>query len=307
MPPAARNDFPSRVEIVEVGLRDGLQRETMLVAAEQKIALINALVAAGLKRIQVTSFVHPRLVPQMADAEEVCAMLTSYPDVQYSGLALNLRGVDRAQQAGIKYIDMSVSASNAHSLRNANRNIQEALAEYDTMVDRARSYDMIIRGGIQCAFGYQEPADVDTQTVISIADHFLNDLGVDELALADSSGLANPSQLENLLELIVPNAGEIPIILHLHDTRGMGLANVLVAIQSGIHIFDTALGGLGGCPFIDGAAGNIATEDTINMLHQMGIRTGIDIEKLAVIARDLENLLGKTSLPGKLYNLLSPA
>jgi hydroxymethylglutaryl-CoA lyase len=306
MPQAARKDFPSRVEIVEVGPRDGLQREALLVATEQKVALINALVGAGLKRIQVTSFVHPRLVPQMADAEEVCAMLTSYPDVKYSGLALNLRGIDRAYQAGIKHIDMSISANNAHSLRNANRNIQEALTEYDTMFDRARSVGMTIRGGIQCAFGYEETSDVDPKTVVSIADHFLNDLGVDELALADSSGLANPRQLANLLEIIVPMAGERPVILHLHDTRGMGLANVLTALQSGVYIFDTALGGLGGCPFIDGAAGNIATEDTINMLHQMGISTGIDIEKLAAIAQGLEKILGKTSLPGKLYNLLNP-
>jgi hydroxymethylglutaryl-CoA lyase len=307
MPAAAFNDFPSRVEIVEVGPRDGLQREPILVTAEQKVALIDALVEAGLKRIQVTSFVHPRLVPQMADAEEVCAMLSPYSDVRYSGLALNLKGIDRAQQAGISTIDMSVSASNAHSLRNANRNIQEAVAEYDTMYDRARSYNMTVRGGIQCAFGYQQPSDVDTQTIIRIADHFLNDLGVDELALADSSGLANPIQLSNLLDTILPMTDGKPIILHLHDTRGMGLANVLTALQKGVHTFDTSFGGLGGCPFIDGATGNIATEDTVHMLHQMGIETGIDIVKLATIAKDLEKLLGKTSLPGKLSNLLIPA
>ena len=299
----AFNNFPSHVEIIEVGPRDGLQREALLITPEQKVEFINALVDAGLKRIQVTAFVHPRMVPQMADAEKVCDLLTLYPDVIYSGLALNLKGVDRAHQAGITHIDMSVSASNEHSLRNANRNVQEALAEYATMYERARSFDMTVRGGIQCAFGYQKSTDVDSQTVISIADHFLSDLGVDELALADTSGLADPAHLSHILKIIVPMAEGKPVILHLHDTRGMGLANVLAALQSGVFAFDTAVGGLGGCPFIDGATGNIATEDTAYMLHQMGIETGIDIEKLTVIAKDLGTLLGKTSLPGKIANL----
>ena len=306
MSPASKNEFPTAVEIIEVGPRDGLQRERVIVPVEQKVALINALVDAGLKRIQVTSFVHPRMVPQMADAEEVCARLTPYPKVQYSGLALNLKGIERAHLSGIKHIDMSVSASEAHSLRNANRTVAEALAEYDTMVDQARSYNMTVRGGIQCAFGYQDPTDVDPQIVISIAHHFLNDLGIDELALADSSGMANPLQLTNLLNMIVPTVGEKSIILHLHDTRGMGLANVLAAMHSGVYTFDTSFGGLGGCPFIDDATGNIATEDTVNMLDQMGIETGVELNRLAHIAQEFEHLLGKAALPGKLYKLMLP-
>jgi hydroxymethylglutaryl-CoA lyase len=307
MSSAPKNEFPTAVEIIEVGPRDGLQREPVIIPVEQKVALINALVDAGLKRIQVTSFVHPRLVPQMADAEEVCARLIPYPEVQYSGLALNLEGIERAQLAGIKHIDMSVSASEAHSLRNANRTVSEALTEYGQMVDRARSYNMIVRGGIQCAFGYQDPSDVDPKVVISIAHHFLADLDIDELALADSSGMANPRQLTNLLQMIVPMAGGKSVILHLHDTRGMGLANVLAAMRSGVYAFDTSFGGLGGCPFIDDAAGNIATEDTVNMLDQMGIETGVELNKLAHIAQDFEHLLGKVTLPGKLYKLLLPA
>jgi hydroxymethylglutaryl-CoA lyase len=248
--------------------------------------------------------VHPRLVPQMADAEEVCARLSPYPDVRYSGLALNLKGIDRAQQAGIKDIDMSVSASEAHSLRNANRTVSEALDEYDSMYDRARSYNMEVRGGIQCAFGFQDADDVDPQTVVEIARHFLDDLGVDELALADSSGLANPIQLANLLQVIVPMAGEKPVILHLHDTRGMGLANVVEAMRVGVRCFDTSFGGLGGCPFIADATGNIATEDTAYMLHQMGIETGIDLPKVSLIAKKFERLLGIQSLPGKMHSML---
>ncbi len=168
--------FPDSVEIIEVGPRDGLQRESMLVPVSEKVALIAALVAAGLKRIQVTSFVHPRLVPQMADAAELCARLPHHPDVIYSGLALNLKGVERAHAAGITAIDNSVSASDAHSRRNANRSVSEALHEFEQMVARARTFGMTVRGGIQCAFGYQRPDDVNPDEVIKIARHFLQGL-----------------------------------------------------------------------------------------------------------------------------------
>lgn len=297
--------YSEHVEIIEVGPRDGLQREPRHVSAEDKIALIDALSEAGLKRIQVTSFVHPKLVPQMADAEEVCAGIKRTPGVSYSGLALNLKGVERAHKAGLDSIDISVSASDEHSRRNANRSIDEALAEFKEMVTAARSSGMTVRAGIQCAFGFEHPADVQPDTVVRIARRHL-ELGVDELALADSSGLANPRQITDLLKSVMPLAGSTPVILHLHDTRGMGLANVLAALQNGVRHFDTAFGGLGGCPFIQGAAGNIATEDTAFMLHEMGFDTGVDFQKIAHISRDFEKLLGKGSLPGKLYELLAP-
>lgn len=297
--------YPQTVEIIEVGPRDGLQREETILSAAEKVALIEELIAAGLTRIQVTSFVHPRYVPQMADAEEVCAQLPRRPDVAYSGLALNLKGVERARDAGLRAIDISVSASDAHSRRNANRSRQEALHEFEKMYRRARECGMHVRGGIQCAFGYQAPDDVAPEQVLEIAEHFL-ELGVDELALADSSGVANPRQMTALLQSLLALTGSVPVILHLHDTRGMGLANVLAALRCGVRIFDTAVGGLGGCPFIDGATGNIATEDTVHMLHQMGIETGVDLQRLATVARSLERRLGKEHLPGKLYALLAP-
>lgn len=299
------DNVPQRVEIIEVGPRDGLQREPTYIPVAEKVALVEALVAAGLKRIQVTSFVHPRAVPQMADAEAVCARLIPYPGVIYSGLALNLKGVERAHSAGLQHIDISVSASDAHSRRNANRSLEEALAEFDDMFARARAYGMSVRGGIQCAFGYQVAEDVSRETVVSLVQHYTQ-LGVGELALADSSGLANPRQLTALLDDILPLAGDTPLILHLHDTRGMGLANVLAALQMGVSRFDTAFGGLGGCPFIDGATGNIATEDTAHMLAQMGIETGVDLPRLAAISQRFEQRLAKASLPGKLYTLLAP-
>lgn len=302
----AENNFPQTVEIIEVGPRDGLQREETILSAAEKVAFIEELVEAGLKRIQVTSFVHPRYVPQMADAEEVCARLPQRPGVSYSGLALNLKGVERAHDAGLSAVDISVSASDAHSRRNANRSLQEALQEFDEMYRRAREYGMHVRGGIQCAFGFQAPDDVEPGQVLEIAEHFM-ELGVDEMALADSSGLANPRQMTALLRSLLVLTGSVPVILHLHDTRGMGLANVLAALHSGVRIFDTALGGLGGCPFIEGATGNIATEDTVHMLQQMGIDTGVDLRRLATVARGLETRLDKEQLPGKLYALLAPA
>jgi hydroxymethylglutaryl-CoA lyase len=278
-----------------------LQRESTPITTQEKVELIEALVGAGLKRIQITSFVHPKLVPQMADAESVCAQLTRYPNVIYSGLALNLRGVERARDAGLTHIDISVSASDVHSRRNANRSVTDALAEFKEMFSFARTSNMFIRGGIQCVFGYLGPSDVDLRTVADIAHHHL-ELGVDELALADSAGFANPETMEQLLATILPIANDTPVVLHLHDTRGMGLANVAAALRQGIRQFDTAFGGLGGCPFIDGAAGNIATEDTVYMLEQMGIDTGINLDRLSAISRDIELRLNKP-LPGKLYSL----
>ncbi len=293
--------YPDSVTIIEVGPRDGLQREEQLISVDEKVDLIIRLIAAGIRRIQVTSFVHPRLVPQMADAEELCALIPRQPNVIYSGLALNLKGVERAWQAKLNHIDISVSASDAHSRRNANRSIKEALAEFEAMVELARAHQMKVRGGIQCAFGYQSANDVQTETVVELARHHL-ELGVDELALADSSGFANPHELADLLNRIVPLAGKTPIILHLHDTRGMGLANVLAALPLGVRHFDTAFGGLGGCPFIDGATGNIATEDTVYMLEAMGIKTGISLDQLSQISRTFEQRLSRP-LPGKIYQL----
>ncbi|MGD2050489.1 MAG: hydroxymethylglutaryl-CoA lyase [Chloroflexota bacterium] len=295
--------YPAKVEIIEVGPRDGLQREPTPISTGEKVTLIEDLIEAGLKRIQVTSFVHPKYVPQMADAEEVCARIPKRPDVVYSGLALNLRGVERAQKAGLAQVDISVSASDDHSQRNANRSIEEALAEFKEMVVQARSFGMVVRGGIQCAFGYQQPDDVSLEKVVDIAQHHL-DLGVDELALADSSGLANPRDLTALLKVILPLAGKTPVILHLHDTRGMGLANVLTGLDCGVRHFDTAFGGLGGCPFIDGATGNIATEDTVYMLEEMGIQTGINLSRLSRISRRFAEKLGQ-KLPGKVYELVA--
>ena len=294
--------MPEHIEIIEVGPRDGLQRESEFIPTEQKIAMIDTLAEAGLPRIQVTSFVHPKYVPQMADAAAVCSGIRKKTGVTYSGLVLNLKGLVRAADAGLKAVDMSVSASDSHSRKNANVSLEDALQNFTDMVAHARELGMNVRAGIQCAFGYYEP-DVSQELVVDIAKKHLA-LDVDELALADSTGMANPGQIRSLLADIMPLAGDTPVILHLHDTRGMGLANVLAALDAGCRYFDTAFGGLGGCNFIEQATGNIATEDTVNMLHEMGYETGVNASKVAEVSRMIQPHVGQP-LTGKMYKLLA--
>lgn len=288
-----------KIEIVEVGLRDGLQNEAKFVPTEFKIDLVNKLVESGLKKIQVTSFVHPKYVPQMKDAEEVCANLPQLEDLTYSGLVLNMKGLERAHAAGLTMVDMSISANDQHSKKNANLSLAEAKIEFAKMVRQARDYGMKVRGGIQCAFGCGQEGPVEFDVVVEIAKSHLA-LGIDELALADSAGVANPAQISKTVEAIQPLTGDVPLVLHLHDTRGLGLANVLAAVNSGVRHFDTAFGAMGGCPFITGASGNIGTEDTLFMLEEMGFDTGIDRAKVAECSLMLEEFLGR-QLPGKMY------
>lgn len=296
-----KQTLSNMIEIIEVGLRDGLQKEKTWIRTADKIRMIHQLVNAGIASVQVASFVHPKYVPQMADAEDVCSGIEKKDGVIYSGLVLNMKGLERAYNAGLQQVDMSISASDSHSRKNANRSLKEAIEDFAPMVNRAREMGMGVRAGIQCAFGYYDP-DVTQELVLSIAKSHL-DLGIDSLALADSTGMANPKQIKEMLKVIKPLMGEIPIILHLHDTRGMGLANVVAAIEAGCTRFDTAFGGMGGCNFIPEALGNIPTEDTINMLHAMGYETGIDVSKVAQVSLILQNIIGQ-QLPGKMYQLL---
>ncbi|MEL6527089.1 MAG: hydroxymethylglutaryl-CoA lyase, partial [Chloroflexota bacterium] len=272
-----------------------------LIPAQDKIHMIHALVDAGIRAIQVTSFVHPKYVPQMADAEDVCKGIIKEDGVIYSGLILNMKGLERAHNAGLTHVDMSVSASDSHGRKNANRGLDEARAGFREMVAKAQSLGMFVRGGIQCAFGYYEP-DVTPEIVLDIAREYV-ELGVESIALADSTGMGNPAQIKSMLSALDEVRGELPVVLHLHDTRGMGLANVVAAVEAGCTRFDTAFGGMGGCNFIPEALGNIATEDTINMLHAMGYETGVDIAKVAAVSRTLQQTIGQ-ALPGKLYSLL---
>ena len=294
--------LPKSVTLIEVGARDGLQNQKKYVPVEKKLELIERSVAAGVKRIQVASFVHPRLVPQMADAEELCARLPDHDGVQYNGLILNMRGLERAHKAGLQHIDTGVPASETLSRKNANSTIGEGMQRMEAILLKARAYGISVRMGVQTAFGCVYDGDIPQDRVVSMCKRFL-EMGIDELTIADSSGMGNPAQVKRMMQEIMPLAGETPVVLHLHDTRGMGIANMYAALECGVRNFDTSFGGLGGCPFIEGAKGNIATEDSANMLHGLGIESGIDISQVAAISRDLETFF-EFELPAKLHHLV---
>ncbi len=294
--------MPEKIILEEQGLRDGLQTLTQVFPTEQKLAWVRQLAAAGLRRIQVASFVHPTLVPQMADAASIFAELPSDDGVVYSALVLNAKGVERAIAAGAKHLAVSLSASNTHSQRNARMTLEEAKTSFRAMTQLAKAHGIVVRGGIQCAFGCRFEGRIDPKVVLQLVEHHLA-LGVDELALADSTGMANPRSLKALMTEVLRLAGQTPVALHLHNTENKGYANVYAAVEAGVRQFDTAFGGLGGCPFIRHATGNIATEDTVHLLHQMGLDTGIDPRAVAQVSLDMEALLGQP-LPGMLYKLL---
>jgi hydroxymethylglutaryl-CoA lyase len=290
------------ITIEEQGLRDGLQSERRTVPTSRKLELVEALVDAGIRRLQVCSFVHPEKVPQMADAEALCAGLRPRPGVLYSGLVLNRKGVERAAAAGLRHVAASISASDTHSRKNTGMSLDEAQLRYAEMVRTAKEAGLTVRGGLQCAFGCRFEGAIDRGLVLDLAKRHL-DLGVDELALADSTGMADPRTIQELMAPVVEGAGGRPVILHLHDTEGKGLANALAAIDVGVTIFDTAFGGMGGCPFIKGATGNIATEDLAAMLAQMGAPTGIDVRKVAAVSRAMESYF-ETRFPGRMHRVL---
>ncbi len=291
------------ITIEDQGLRDGLQTINNILPIETKLTWINKLIEAGIKRIQVASFVHPKLVPQMADAEAFIKLLPNNNSVVFSGLALNIKGVQRAIDAGLKHLAISISASNTHSLKNANKTLEEAKIEFNDMVALALQNGLTVRGGIQCAFGCRYEGHINEQLVLDLVNHHLA-TGIQEIALADSTGMGNPLQVKNMMQQVVEICKNTPIALHLHNTENKGYANMLAAIETGVTQYDTAFGGLGGCPFIQGATGNIATEDTVHMLHQMNFETGINIHKVAEVSNEMENILGQ-KLPGLMYGLIN--
>jgi hydroxymethylglutaryl-CoA lyase len=294
--------MPQHIIIEEQGLRDGLQTLSMTISIAKKIEWIQQLVAAGLKRIQVTSFVHPNLVPQMADAEELIKALPKNESVIFSALVLNTKGVERAFASGLKKLAISLSASNTHSVKNTNKTIDESKLEFAAMVALAKENNIIIRGGVQCAFGCRYEGKINEQVVYDLVQHHL-DCGVTEIALADSTGMGNPYQVKKMMQKVVALCGDIPVSLHLHNTENKGYANMIAAIEVGVMQFDTAFGGLGGCPFIKGATGNIATEDTVHMLHEIGYETNIDINKVSAVSKEMDNILGE-KLPGLIYKIV---
>ncbi|HEU5228927.1 MAG TPA: hydroxymethylglutaryl-CoA lyase [Ktedonobacteraceae bacterium] len=285
--------IPKSIRIVEVGPRDGLQNEKVQIPTEHKIQFINLLVAAGLPVVEATSFVSPRAIPQLSDASTVMAALTRHPSTDYPVLVPNLKGMERALTAGIRSIAVFTAASESFTRHNINATIAESLANFRPVVALAKQEGVKVRGYISTVFGCPYEGKVDPHQALSVAQALLA-MGVEELSLGDTIGVATPNQVVEVLDLLLTD-GHIPverIAVHFHDTRGTALANVLMALQMGVSIIDSSAGGLGGCPYAPGAAGNLATEDLLYMLHGMGIHTGVDLAKVVAATNFIAPLLG---------------
>jgi len=286
-------NLPRAVRVVEVGPRDGLQNEKALIPTEQKIQFINMLAEAGLPVVEATSFVNPRAIPQLSDASAVMAGLTRLPSIAYPVLVPNLKGMERALAAGVRAVAVFTAASESFTRHNINATIEESLANFRPVVALAQQEGVTVRGYISTVFGCPYEGSVDPLNVLRVA-QALQEMGIDELSLGDTIGVATPNQVVDIIGLLVDD-GAIPIgqlAVHFHDTRGTALANVLMALQLGISIVDSSAGGLGGCPYAPGAAGNLATEDLLYMLNGMGIYTGVDLDKVVAATRFIVPFLG---------------
>ncbi|MGE3275746.1 MAG: hydroxymethylglutaryl-CoA lyase [Vicinamibacterales bacterium] len=268
---------PTRVTLVEVGPRDGLQNEKATIPTADKIAFVDRLSAAGHQVIEVSAFVSPKWVPQMADAAEVFAGITRRPGVRYTALVPNLAGLDRAIAAQVSEVAIFAASTETFSRRNINQSIDESLATYAAVCERAIAAGLRVRGYLSTAFGCPFEGAVDPRVVADVAAR-LHDLGVYEVAVSDTIGIAHPGQVPLVVEAVAARVPRARIALHFHDTRGTALANVLAGLDAGIATFDSSAGGLGGCPYAPGAAGNLATEDLLYMLDGLGIETGVQLE-----------------------------
>lgn len=291
--------FPSRVSVYEVAPRDGLQNESAQVATHAKVRLIEALVDAGISRIEVGSFVAPKWVPQMADANEVFGMIERRPGVTYSGLCPNARGLHRALEADVDEVAVFVSASETHNLKNVNKTIAETLSVFEAVIGPAVERGLRVRCYVSTMWGCPYEGDVDPKRGLELTRRLLRE-GCYQVSLGDTIGVGTPLQTHRILDLFLSEIPVEQIALHLHDTRGTALANVLVGLQMGVTTFDSSVAGLGGCPFAPGAAGNLATEDLVYTLHGMGIDTGIDLDKLWQAGQVAEAIVGR-ELPGKVH------
>ena len=288
---------PAEVTIVEVGPRDGLQNEPRQVPTPDKVALINALSAAGLRNIEITSFVNPRWIPQLADAVEVGRAIERRPGVTYSCLVPNRQGLDRAMAAGMSEVAVFLSASETHNRKNVNKTIADTLAAFDEVIPPAREAGIRVRAYVSTVFGCPYEGKVAPEAVVDLVKE-LRARGVYQVSLGDTIGVGTPMQVQDVIGRVLDVAPIEEIAVHFHDTRGTALANVLVSLGLGIATVDSAVGGLGGCPYAPGASGNLATEDLVYMLHGMGIETGIDLDALVDCSKRFAAVVGH-ELPSK--------
>jgi hydroxymethylglutaryl-CoA lyase len=290
---------PDRVSVYEVSPRDGLQNERATVPLRGKLRLVDSLVAAGLTRVEITSFVSPKWIPQLADADELSAHATPPPGVTFSALCPNAKGLERARQAGMREIAVFLSASETHNRKNVNKSVAETLAAFEETIAPALALSMRVRGYVSTVWGCPYEGDVDPRRALEIAKRLLA-MGCYQVSLGDTIGVGTPRHTERVLQMMLAEIPAERIAMHMHDTRGTALANVLVGLEMGIRDFDASVGGLGGCPYAPGAAGNLATEDLVYMLHGMGVKTGIDLERLVEAGRVAESIVGRP-LPGKVH------
>jgi hydroxymethylglutaryl-CoA lyase len=295
-------NWPERVTITDVALRDGLQIQPDVVPTESKLAIYRALIAAGIRSLELGSFVHPKLVPQMGDAEALFEQVERDPEVQLIALVPNLRGANRALASGVTDVRIVLSCTEGHSQANTNRSVEEGVAEAKAVVELVRSESGArIVGALATAFVCPFDGIVPAEQVTRMAGELV-DMGLNEISLADTLGKADPAQVRTTVAAARAAFPDVEFGLHLHNTYGMALANVVAGLDEGVVQFDSALGGIGGCPFAPGAAGNVGTEDVVFMLHAMGVQTGIDLDGLAGAARVL-----RTSLRGPLESSVARA
>jgi hydroxymethylglutaryl-CoA lyase len=284
-------DLPPRISVREVGPRDGLQNEDP-VPATAKIALIEQLATTGVSRIEAVSFVRAEAIPQMADADEVWAAVTKDPAIRYSALAPNLRGARRALDAGFTEVEAVVSASDTHNRKNVNRSTEQSLDEIAVMIDEAHQRGATLQVVVATAWGSPYEGDVPMDRVVAVAGRAVAD-GADAISFGDTTGMATPRRVQDLVGSFRFRHPEVPLNLHFHNTRGTGLANVLAALELGVDDFDASVGGLGGCPYAPGASGNIATEELVYMLEDMGVGTGVDLAAMIEAAAAAERIVGR--------------
>ncbi|SHG50311.1 hydroxymethylglutaryl-CoA lyase [Ornithinibacillus halophilus] len=289
--------WPEFVQIKEVGPRDGLQNEKNRVATADKISWINMLSDSGVPEIEYSSFVHPKWVPQLSDAHEVGKKIKRNPNVRYSALVPNRKGLELALEAGIDGASVFMSASETHNKKNINKSIGETYPILGEVIKDAKRAGKLVTGYVSTVFDCPYEGRIRPDDVIRVCDQLMED-GVDDLSLGDTIGTAVPSQVEALLEELLKRYPKDKLIMHFHDTRGMAIANIMTSMEYGISRFDSSIGGLGGCPYAPGASGNVATNDVLYLLNGLGIKTGIEEKKIQEAALFIQNKLGK-SLPSK--------
>jgi hydroxymethylglutaryl-CoA lyase len=289
--------LPPHVTLCEVGTRDGFQIEPEFIATDDKIEVVDLLSAAGVPRIEVTSFVHPKAIPQLRDAEQVMARIRRRPGTRYAALVPNDKGAARAVDAGVDAIHTVVSASESHNLANVNMTVAESLVKLRGVMEIAARARVPVQAGISTSFGCPFEGDVPLARLEWVV-QALVDMGAGAIGIADTTGMANPRQVTRTFEHLMPRFPGVEWTIHTHDTRAMAIPNILAAMELGVTNVDASIGGLGGCPFAPGASGNVCSEDLVHCLHAMGVETGIDLDRLIAVSRRVQTIVGR-ALPGQ--------